>query len=67
MGYEMLTAWGAGQESKKRKIYEERLEAIKYGKKNLLANKINVESTLKRLLEFSLFAFMIRIIIIITK
>ena len=33
MGYEILTAWGAGQESKKRKIYEKRLEATKHGKK----------------------------------
>jgi hypothetical protein len=35
MGYEMLTMWGEGQESKKRKIYEERINAIKHGKKKL--------------------------------
>ena len=33
MGQEMLTMWGKGQELKKRKMYEEKAGAIKYGKK----------------------------------
>lgn len=35
MGNELLTAWGTGQELKKRKIIEEKPGAIKHGKKKL--------------------------------